>query len=84
MEGKPCQLKLAVLFLHVVVGQEPSIRAKEESTPDCVETCDDFPNSFYVITPREKFQSRNHGHMAIYDRLYKSIIDSIDLTGSMR
>jgi hypothetical protein len=49
-----------------------------------VETCDDFPNSFYVITPREKFQSRNHGHMAIYDRLYKSIIDSIDLTGSMR
>jgi len=33
MEGKPCQPKLAVLFLYVEVGQESSIRAKEESTP---------------------------------------------------
>ena len=54
MEGKPCQPKLAVLFLYVVVGQESSIRAKEENTPYCVETSDDFPNSFYVIARQRR------------------------------
>ena len=54
MEGKPRQLKLMVLLRYVVVGQEPSVGAKEESTAHCVEACDDFSNSFYVITAREE------------------------------